>query len=249
MRVTGWRPESGPGALGPGLRLVTVDRSLLLHGETDVVEAVQQAVLAEGVDLEFHRAAVRPANFLIGQIDRQRRIGAALGVVEQFVEVVLADADRQNAVLEAVIVEDVAEGGRDHAADAEIEQRPQRVLAARAAAEIVARDQNPGVAVGRLVEDELRIFAAVVLVSLFREQSLAEAGALDVLQILLRDDHVGVDIDDLQRRRYALQRGELVYGSTFIVARCQLRLRSEKRMRKWNARVLSRSGLPSKGKL
>src|SRR6185437_7624770 len=88
----------------------------------------------------FSRQCLRKAstsNFLIGQIDRQRRIGAALGVVEQFVEVVLADADRQNAVLEAVIVEDVAEGGRDHAADAEIEQRPWRVLAARAAAEIV----------------------------------------------------------------------------------------------------------------
>ena len=88
------------------------------------------------------------------------------------------------------------------------------MLAARAAAEIVAGDQHLGVAIGRLVEDEVRIFAAVVLVALLREQALAEAGALDGLQILLRDDHVGVDIDDLQRRRDAFQRGELVHLCT-----------------------------------
>src|SRR6202035_2220205 len=157
------------------------------------------------------------ADLLIGEVDGQRRIGAALGVVEQLVEVFLRDADRQNPVLEAIIVENVAERGRDHAADAEIEQRPWRVLAARAAAEIVAGNQGLGVAVGRLVEDEIRVLATVVLVALFREQPLAKAGALDGLQILLGDDHVGVDIDDLQRRRDAFQRGEFFHRSHFLV--------------------------------
>ena len=124
-------------------------------------------------------------------------------------------ADRQDAVLEAVVVEDVAERGRDHAADAEIQQRPRRVLAARAAAEIVARDQDLGVAIGRLVEDEIRVLAAVVLVALFREQPGAKAGALDGLQVLLRDDHVGVDIDDLQGCRDTFQRGEFVHRLHF----------------------------------
>jgi hypothetical protein len=36
-------------------------------------------------------------------------------------------------------------------------------------------------ACSRLVEDEIRVLAAVVLVALFGEQSLAEAGALDGL--------------------------------------------------------------------
>src|SRR6266436_3950794 len=81
------------------------------------------------------------------------------------IRVFLGDAARQDAVLEAVVVEDVAERGRDHAADAEIHERPRRVLAARAAAEIVARDQDLGVAIGRLVEDEVRVLAAVILVT------------------------------------------------------------------------------------
>ena len=39
-------------------------------------------MLAERIDLELDGAAVRPANFLIGKIDRQRGVGPALGVVE-----------------------------------------------------------------------------------------------------------------------------------------------------------------------
>src|SRR6185312_401331 len=65
------------------LRLVSVDRRLLFHGEPDVVEAVQQAVLAERIDLELYLAAVGTADFLVRQVDGQRRIGAAIGVVEQ----------------------------------------------------------------------------------------------------------------------------------------------------------------------
>src|SRR5262249_330945 len=83
-----------------------------------------------------------PADPLLPEDARTRRVGAAIGVVEQFLQVLGRDLDRQQAVLEAVVVEDVAERGRDHAADAEIHQRPGRVLAARAAAEIVARDQD-----------------------------------------------------------------------------------------------------------
>ena len=126
-------------------------------------------------------------------------------------EVLGADLDRQDAVLEAVVVEDVGEAGRDDAADAEIEQRPGRVLAARAAAEIVAGDQDLRLAVGRLVEDEIRVLRAVVVVAHLGEQALAEAGALDRLQVVLGDDHVGVDIDHRQRRGDAGQLGELVH--------------------------------------
>jgi hypothetical protein len=86
-----------------------------------------------------------------------------------------------------------------------------------------------GVAIGRLVEDEIRVLAAVVLVALFREQPLAEAGALDGFQILLGDDHVGIDIDDLQRCRDTFQRGELVHdliSGLSRVNRCRLPSRS-----------------------
>ena len=133
-----------------------------------------------------------------------------------FSQVFGADGDRQDAVLEAVVVENIGEAGRDHAAYAEIEQRPGRMLAAGAAAEIVAGDQDLRLAVGRLVEHEVRILGAVLLVAHLGEQPGAEPGALDRLQIILGDDHVGVDIDDRQGGGNAGQLGELVHGPVLM---------------------------------
>src|ERR1700745_3554106 len=67
------------------------------------------------------------------------------------------------------------------------------------------------VRVGRLVEDEVGVLAAVILVALLGEKSLAKAGTLDGLEVLLGDYHVGVDIDELQGRRDAFQRSELFH--------------------------------------
>src|ERR1043165_4221722 len=89
---------SHPGPRGGRLLLVARDLVLLDHRETDVVEAVEQAVLAERVDLELHLAAIRSADFLGLEIDRERRVRAALGVVEQLLEILRRHLDRQNAV-------------------------------------------------------------------------------------------------------------------------------------------------------
>ena len=75
----------------------------------------------------------------------------------------------------------------------------------------VAGDQNLRLAIGRFVEHEIRVFAAVVFVAQLGEQALGEPGALDGLQVLLGDDHVGVDIDHLQGRGDAFQSGEFVH--------------------------------------
>src|SRR6185312_3476069 len=106
----------------------------------------------------------------------------------------------------------IAERGGDHAADTEIHQRPRRVLTRRAAPEIVTGNKDLGLAISRLVEHEFRIFAAVVFVAAFGEQTLAETGALDGLQILLWDHHVGIDIDDVQWGGNAFEPGELFHG-------------------------------------
>src|SRR3546814_15018753 len=56
---------------------------------------------------------------------------------------------------------DVAETRRDDAADPEVGERPHRMFARRAAAEIAIGDEDPRVAAGRPVEDEIFAFAAV----------------------------------------------------------------------------------------
>src|SRR5262249_30486168 len=86
-------PASHPGARGLRPLLEAFDLVLLDHGEPDIVEAVEQAVLAVRIDVELHHAAVGTPDLLLRKIDRQRRIGAAFGIVEQLLQIPRLDLD------------------------------------------------------------------------------------------------------------------------------------------------------------
>src|SRR5262249_8987236 len=101
--------------------------------------------------------------------------------------------DRQQADLEAVVTEDVGEARRDDRLEPVVIERPHRVLARGARPEVRARHQDFRVAKAILVEHEVGSLAPL------REQSLAEAGALDTFQPVARDDLIGVDVGAVQR--------------------------------------------------
>ena len=195
-----------PTSWQPGLRLrplglECVDLRGALHGLADIVETVEQQVLAERVDAERDLLAVRPDHHLPRQVHGDPRIAAHLRVFHQLVADGARQLDRQDAVLEAVVVEDVGEARRDHAADAEIQQRPGRMFARRAAAEILVRDQDLGVPVRLRVQHEVRPLGALTVVAQRVEQVDAKAGALDRLEEARGDDLVGIDVGERQRRR------------------------------------------------
>ena len=89
----------------------------------------------------------------------------------------LVDDDRQDAVLEAVGEEDIAEARADHGADAHLLQRPHRAFARRAAAEIRSGDQDFRLPVRLAVEDELGIFRTVRQIAQRAERPFAERAA------------------------------------------------------------------------
>src|SRR5690606_36584148 len=115
-----------------------------------IVEAFEQDMTTGRVDVETNRATVGAGNFLGFEVDCQDGIGTARVISHQLVQVVLVDDDRQDAVLETVIVEDVGEAGGDDTADSEIEESPGCMLPRGAAAEIIAGDEDLGIAVGGL---------------------------------------------------------------------------------------------------
>ena len=91
-------------------------------------------------------------------------------------------------------MEDVGEVGRDDAADAEIQQRPGRVLARRAAAEILEGDEDLRAAdSGSWFRTKSGRSLPSPSIAQRIEQVLAEAGTLDGLQEPRRNDLVGVD--------------------------------------------------------
>src|SRR5262249_48231031 len=106
-------------------------------------------------------------------------------------------------------------------------QRPGRMLARAAAAEILAREQDLGALVARLVEHEIRVERAlgVVLAGHARveiapgvEAVRAIAGAQDRREELLWDDRVGVDVRAVERRDQPIQDGELLHQLTFLTS-------------------------------
>ncbi|MNT10407.1 hypothetical protein D3C72_1452370 [compost metagenome] len=96
------------------------------------------------------------------------------------------------------------------------------MLARGAAAEVLARQQDRGAAVARLVQHEVRVQRpraavlpglAVVKVAPFVEQVGPETAAPDRFQELLGQDGVGIDIGAVQRRDQAVQGGKGFHGS------------------------------------
>src|SRR3546814_1099795 len=74
-----------------------------------------------GIDVEGDGAAVRPGDLLLLQIDGDDGVGAARGVVHQQIHLLLRQNDGQNAVLEAVVVEDVGEARRSEEHTSELQ--------------------------------------------------------------------------------------------------------------------------------
>src|SRR5581483_311438 len=173
--------------------LVAPDRRAVPLDEADLVEAVDQHVLDERVELEPVGEALA-ADLLRAHVDLEARGRLLVGEVDEVLDLRRRELDRQDPGLERVGAEDVAEARRDHGAEAGVADRPRRVLARRPAAEVRAGDQHRRAVKTGLVEEEVR-FAAPV-----EEQERAVAGALDPLQELLRDDLVGVDVGAVERR-------------------------------------------------
>src|SRR3954471_8011154 len=171
------------GALALGL--VGRDVLRLLEREVDVVEAVEESVAAVLVEREGHGAAAE-ADLAALEVD------LGLAGVHQGLDVLLGQHDRQQADLRAVREEDVGEARRDDRLEAVVLQRPRRVLAAGAAAEVRAGG-----------EDRVLREAPAVLLRPVVEQELAEARALDALEELLGNDLVGIDVGALERRHLA----------------------------------------------
>src|SRR5437588_7367 len=184
--------------------LVGGDVGLVLEGQADVVEPVQQAVTLEGVERERRELAGGVLDRLLLEIDGQLLPAETL----QPLHLRRREHDRDEADLDAVLPEDVTERRPDHDVEAGVLQPPGRMLARRPAAEVPAGEQDLRAAVFGAVELEVRLLRPV------EEQELAEAGPLDPLEELLGHDLVGVDVGAVEHRRLRRQPREGPHAGT-----------------------------------
>src|SRR5437762_9403562 len=99
-----------PGMLRFAPRLELADLARVAQREADLVEAVQQAVLAERIDVERHAERLVGARHgLARQIDDQAKAGERVALVEQAIDLAFRQHDRQETILERVGEENIGE--------------------------------------------------------------------------------------------------------------------------------------------
>jgi len=88
---------------GTSLLLVSENVLLLLKGERDLVESVDEAVLSESIDIERVFFSVTSSNDLVGEVDSD--LLAGLGIFEEVSDLRLGENDGERTVLVHVVVE------------------------------------------------------------------------------------------------------------------------------------------------
>src|ERR1700756_509180 len=184
-------------------RFVVGDVGLVLEGQPDVVQPFQQTMAGEGIDLEGGGQPLFTLNSLLLEINRELVPVLLLRPFHNLAHFFFRQYHSEKTILQAVIGKNIGKRGRDHRSETEIGQRPYRVLARRAAAKVLACYQNTDSLISRLVQHESRIFSALLIVAPVIKEEFSEAGTLDALEKLFRDDLVRIHVVPVERSHQA----------------------------------------------
>src|SRR5690606_27449242 len=143
----------------------STDLVRFLQCQTDIVETIQHAVLAESIDLErITGAAICRADDLLLQIDHQTEARECLDFIEQMVDLRFTEHDRQQAVFVAVVKENIGKTRGQNRTEAILAQRPGSVLTRRTATEVLAGQQYRSTLVTRLIQYKILIQGTIRVV-------------------------------------------------------------------------------------
>ena len=121
-------------------------------------------------------------------------------LVEHDFQKLLADTNRQQAVVQGVVAEDVGEEARHHDPETVVGDGPGGVLARTAAPEVAPGDENLSPVTG-VVQRERRDLRARSIVTPVAEKVVAESLALGGFQEARRNDLVGIYVFHLDGHR------------------------------------------------
>jgi hypothetical protein len=192
------------------------DLAFVFQGQTDVVQSVEQAVASERLYLEGRFESVSVANRAVFQIDGQRVLGIGRVPLKQTFDLFFVQLNREDPVLEAVVVKDIRKGRSDDASDAVIIDGPNRVLSRRTATEIASRDQDGGGVVSREIQFKVGVRGSIFVESPIKKEELAEAASLDAFEKLLGNDLIGVDVRAIHGGDHTGVFGKRIHGKGLV---------------------------------
>src|SRR6266849_9585739 len=136
-----WRslniPSKQPGSFLPPPFLILRDFIAMTQRPTDIVQALKQRLLSEAIDLKMQCTSGWSRHCLRCEIDMQRVPFCCLDLCEEFLDYGIIERHGEDAVVEAVVVEDVSKAGRDDATKTVFSNGPRCVFTRGAAAEVI----------------------------------------------------------------------------------------------------------------
>src|SRR5437870_8498835 len=218
MRNVEWGMRNGRGTFGalaparsprvnsalriPHSQFESCDPGFLAQRASDLIRSREQHLPAVGLHGERGAEPEAVVHALLFEIDGELILAACgLMAAEQLGDLLRQESHGDEPVLTAVREEDVRERRREDRAEAVLAEGPDSVLARRAAAEVLPREEDaraPGVGA---VELEVRVRATVGPEAPVVEQGGPEPGAFHPLEELLRNDLVGVHVGARQGRQ------------------------------------------------
>lgn len=175
------------------LLFVLADCGVLLQGQGDIIETVEEALPTKFFDVEVEFESFLVMDRFRLEVDRQS-VDATICLFEQLVDLRWGEDDGQDTVLETIVEEDVGEALGDDNTKTVIFQRPDGVFTAGTAAEVPSRDQDAGTGRVRLVQLEIRIVVSLVVVAPVVEQEVLETVAFDPFEELFGNNLIGIDV-------------------------------------------------------
>src|SRR6266496_4229628 len=122
--------------------LICCDLRLMLKGEPNVVQAVQQTLSDKLVDGKARAESFVVAHLALLEINRDLVVVDLLRPTHQIRSLILAQLHREESILGAVVGENVREGRGDHGAKAEVGQSPYCMFTGGSTSKILSRNQN-----------------------------------------------------------------------------------------------------------
>src|ERR1700674_487585 len=113
---------------------------------------------------------------LFFEIDRQPIRLVIAGRAKDMLDVVIGESDREKAVLQTFVVEDIREARTDDGAKTVVAKGPDRVLARAAASKVAARDQDRRAMKARFVEHEVLVLGAIGIQAPIEKETRLETG-------------------------------------------------------------------------
>jgi len=182
-----------------------------------VIQALNQALFAVGVDVKIKLLTIGQGDSLRGQVDEDARFRGFLCQRQQHVHRGFGQGDGQQAIFEGVVVENIGKRGTNDRTEAVVGQGPNRMLTAGAAAKILARDEDLRIRVVGLIQHEIRVGAAVRQIAPSREQARAHARFGDGGQKSGGNNLIGVHIFRPQRDGSGIEDCKWVHKNDFSV--------------------------------